>query len=704
MRLSIVTLLLFFFIAAQAQILNPKKVKFGKISDEELRMTIYEADQDAEAVVLFDKGNLRMDYDERTGGFQYLLDRHLRIKILKPSAVHYQDFVFPLQKDKLHRDEIDGLGGFSYTTMSENGETTKLIKDEIEGLRGFTYNLVNGKEEAIKLKKENITIEKVSDFYSLHKVKFPNVKEGSIIELKYTLKSNFLFSLPTWYFQKEIPVDYTFFEAVIPEYFIYNVDVKGFAKETLIEDVISEYGRDHIFIKVDASRKFTNGNASDLNVGTKETQKFDFKTATCRWAAVEVPKLESEINSPPLLNYFFRVSFELASTFFPFRKFEDHTRTWDGIIVKYRSSKVQAFEKPNNKIVDLAQGWTAGLQDSQEKIKAISEQLKKAVSWNGVFNRKVQHVPSDLIKLKTGSSSELNYLLLSLLRAAGIAAEPILISTRSNGKLQYENPSVIQFNHIIIRVVLSPGKHIFIDATSDNYALGTLPKYDLNEKGRLIRGETSEWVDIENVASNDIAVNLKLEIKENGQLEGVMKVKEAAYAAIDLRSKNDELKAVETYLEKWTQADISVLEITGFEDEKEDVLINAQVDFSKQLKTEDGKKYLPSVLIKHYNENPFPEESRKLPIDFLMPHNYVYISEITLPEGKHFEKFPESIDFALPEKKAIYSIRFIELNNGVQIIERFSIKKPFFDELDYPALRTFFDLVIEHQSKSLVVE
>lgn len=703
MRLFIL-ILPFLFSTLHAQILDPQKVKFGKISSEELKMITYEKDQEAEAVVLFDKGNLRMDYDERTGGFQYLLERHLRIKILKQSAVHYQNFVFPLQKDKLHRDELDGLGGFSYTTISENGETTKLIKDEIEGLRGFTYNLVNGKEEAIKLKKENITIEKVSDFYSLHKVKFSNVKEGSIIELKYTLKSNFLFSLPTWYFQREIPVDYTFFEAVIPEYFIYNVDVKGFAKETLIEDVISEYGRDHVFIKVDASRKFTNGNAGDLNVGTKETRKFDFKTATSRWAAVEVPKLESETNSPPLLNYFFRVSFELASTFFPFRKFEDHTRTWEGIIVKYRSSKVQAFEKPNNKIVDLVQGWTAGLHDPQEKIKVVSEQLKKAVIWNGVFNRKVQHVPLDLIKLKKGNSSELNYLLLSLLRAAGIAAEPILISTRSNGKLQYENPSVVQFNHIIIRIVLSPGKHIFLDATSDNYALGILPKYDLNEKGRLIRGETSEWVDIENAASNDIAVNLKLAIKENNQLEGVMKVKETAYAASNLRSENDGLGAVGIYLEKWTQADVSALEISGFEDKKEDILINAQVDFSKQLKTEGGQIHFPSVLIKHFKENPFPKESRKLPIDFLIPHNYVYVSEITLPEGKHFEKIPESIDFALPDKKAIYSIRFIELNNGVQIIERFSIKKPFYSELDYPALRTFFDLVIEHQDKPLVVE
>ena len=35
---------------------KPLKVKFGKISEEELKMTQYDKDPDAGAVVLFDKG------------------------------------------------------------------------------------------------------------------------------------------------------------------------------------------------------------------------------------------------------------------------------------------------------------------------------------------------------------------------------------------------------------------------------------------------------------------------------------------------------------------------------------------------------------------------------------------------------------------------------------------------------------------------
>ena len=56
----------------------------------------------------------------------------------------------------------------------------------------------------------------------------PNVKEGSVIEYKYTLTSPFKSNLPIWKFQTKIPVDYSEFETKIPEYYQYNTFFKGF--------------------------------------------------------------------------------------------------------------------------------------------------------------------------------------------------------------------------------------------------------------------------------------------------------------------------------------------------------------------------------------------------------------------------------------------------------------------------------------------
>lgn len=53
----------------------------------------------------------------------------------------------------------------------------------------------------------------------------PNVKEGSIIEYAYTIKSPFISNFPEWSFQKyssKLP-EYT---TLIPEYFVYNTLLK----------------------------------------------------------------------------------------------------------------------------------------------------------------------------------------------------------------------------------------------------------------------------------------------------------------------------------------------------------------------------------------------------------------------------------------------------------------------------------------------
>ncbi len=54
----------------------------------------------------------------------------------------------------------------------------------------LTYNLVNGKIEKTKLKSEGEFNEQVlNKFRSRKKITMPNVKEGSVLEYKYTIKT-----------------------------------------------------------------------------------------------------------------------------------------------------------------------------------------------------------------------------------------------------------------------------------------------------------------------------------------------------------------------------------------------------------------------------------------------------------------------------------------------------------------------------------
>jgi hypothetical protein len=149
---------------------NPP-IKFGKVSEEELLMTVYEHDSSAPAVVLCDYGffNLR----------DYMFTRIVRIKILNKEGLYLANDIYP-----------------------------GIEKTEI---RGKTYNLENGEIIKTKLKNESIFRERVhEDYYNL-RIAMPNVKVGSVFEIE--LRQ--FFPPATWAFQREIPIIWS--ELIMPQ-------------------------------------------------------------------------------------------------------------------------------------------------------------------------------------------------------------------------------------------------------------------------------------------------------------------------------------------------------------------------------------------------------------------------------------------------------------------------------------------------------
>jgi hypothetical protein len=92
-------------------------IKFGEIPMEDMKMTIYEKDPSASAVVLVDYG--------KTTGFMY--ERHVRIKILNKEGLGWADASVPL------------FG---------NGR--------VQNLKASTYNLVDGKIVETEMSKDGV--------------------------------------------------------------------------------------------------------------------------------------------------------------------------------------------------------------------------------------------------------------------------------------------------------------------------------------------------------------------------------------------------------------------------------------------------------------------------------------------------------------------------------------------------------------------
>lgn len=173
---------IFFFCQSIYAITPP--IKYGKVSEEELLMTVYDKDSSAVAVVLCDYGF----FDLR----DYYFTRTIRVKILRKEGLYLANDIYP------------GIEG------SE--------------VKGKTFNLVDGEVVVTKLKAESVFRERVHEDYYRLRIAMPDVKVGSVFDIEMRQ----YFPPPVWSFQREIPVVWS--ELIMPEslYFKMQRRLTGF--------------------------------------------------------------------------------------------------------------------------------------------------------------------------------------------------------------------------------------------------------------------------------------------------------------------------------------------------------------------------------------------------------------------------------------------------------------------------------------------
>ena len=188
--------LLFISIAVNSQ--EKKSTKMGQASLEEVKMTIYDKDSTAAAVVLYEHANVYLDPTEK---YNTRTDYYYRIKILDKTAFEKADIEINLYKKK-----------------------------RVLNIRGITNNLSDkGSKESTSLSKDKIFKVKESENWTSYKFAMPNVKVGSVIEYSYSLISPYS-GINDWYFQSDIPKIKSEFDAAVLGNYKYNVRIVGALK------------------------------------------------------------------------------------------------------------------------------------------------------------------------------------------------------------------------------------------------------------------------------------------------------------------------------------------------------------------------------------------------------------------------------------------------------------------------------------------
>ena len=141
-------------------------------------------------------------------------------------------------------------------------------------------------------------------------------------------------------------------------------------------------------------------------------------------------------------------------------------------------------------------------------------------------------------KDQTGNVAEINFILISMLRSAGIEANPVLVSTIQNGLPVF--PTRTGFNYVIAAAEID-GKQVLLDATRKYTLPNILPFSVLNWKGRLIKKDgTSQEIELDPSTPSKENYNLMVKIDPDGIVSGKVAIQRTDYNAYQFRIENAE--------------------------------------------------------------------------------------------------------------------------------------------------------------------
>lgn len=617
---------------------NEREIKFGDIEPWEWEMQAYSGDSTAAAVVLFDRGENILEFNN----FRY--KRHVRIKVFKPTGYFIADSYVPIYK-------------YGYQKLTR--------------FRATTYNNVDGKVVETKLTSEGFFAEDFNDYFDVMRFSMPAVKEGSIFEFSYEIDG---VGLRGWDFQSTVPIMWS----------EYNVRI---INRITYHKLYSGHLAPFIFLEEDG------------NCVGEPCKKI-------RIVLKDVPAFKPEPHISSAENYKSKISFEIAAIKFRYNyPPQGILGTWDALAFRYHEDEFFGDNVKNSgPLREIAENLVKGKTFPEEKMMAIYDYVKDHMEWNKRHSVYCYEGLKKPHESGVGSSADINLMLLSMLRYAGLPADPVLISTRDNGMVRQEVPIGTQFNNVLVLTQLG-GKEILLDATDKHLGFDFIPEDCLNGVGYLAVRENWRWIDLKSFAKTKVVYKGEFTIDESGLLKGKLATTKNGYEAQKTKTgvahHGDEKYWNDQFMETRIKFDHSTLRTKGAHHET----LEEDHEITLDAFAESGGDviYFSPVVFNQLKENPFKQEERRYPVDFAYPREMIYMATFDIPEGFLVEEIPQPRLAILPDNTGRFSYS-ATLNNGkLTVMNQFVMNRTLFDVDEYPDVREFFKVIAAKQAEQIVL-
>lgn len=665
MKLSYALLLCLFTFAAADSFSQRPKDKFGDVKPQDFTPSAYAVDSSANAVILFDIGSSSYDADI-DGGLAVVFKRHTRIRLLNHNAFDLADR--------------------SISMFVSNG-----FEEKIQSFQAATYNIENGKVQATKVDRASLFQDKVTKNYVVKKFTMPALKEGSIIEIQYELKTPYDRWIRPWNFQGTTPVLWSEYEVTIPEFYDFVFLNQGYRP---YDDQKSETGNTVYNVYL----------SDPSGVQRREMVRVPANTRTQSWVMKNVPALKKESFTTTIDNHISKIEFVLRRLMYPQSAVKDVLGDW--FMLSKGLMEDEDFGKPltqntgfwKDEIKTLTAGSTTPL-DSAKKIFAF---VRDNITCSRHEGKYLTNPPKKVYQLKNGNVADVNLLLTTLLLNCGFEAHPTLLSTRDNGKPLDACPLVEKMNYVICQLKIGD-KQYLLDASHSKLGFGKLPEECYNGSARVIDKEMPVLIDLSaDSLQQSRLTTVFMTNEEKGGVSGTFTCTFSDQESTDLRDKLSKTSLPEYFkdLKKGFLFDLemsntAVESLKSYEDP-------VKVKYNFKFNANDDVIYLNPIFQNDYTENPFKAAERQYPVEMPYAVNETYIMKMDIPKGYAVEEVPKSSRVLLNEDEGMFEYIIEKDASYIQLRSTIRINKANFSQEDYSTLRDFFGYIVKKNSEQIV--
>ena len=613
--------------------------KFGEAVLTELQLKECSFEIDAPAMKLFDVLEVEMSVDYTV---KIITERRVRIKIFNEKGFEHASIKIPYYNEK---------------------RSTK-IKD----FSAIIYNLdENGRITTEKVEKSDLYKDKLTKNLNYFTFTFPNLKKGSVIEFKYTKLERHLVQLDHWIIQHPIPTAYASYTLTFPERF-------GLKSKT--------FGSDSI--------KYTTKILEPKSYSPRERR---FYTKENIISFKEEPFMSS-INDN-ILSMKFVIS--------PFKSFLTNNKI---IAWNLLGSELLSSEFFGKQIVKTIPG-TQSIIDTGNNLKTLPEKVEY------VYNVVRKRIPDsegesffsddviDAWNNKTGTSGDANLILLNLLKKVGVIAYPVLVSTRENGLIDMDFPSLSQIN--AINILAMDSTQVFVLDASQKHSYKLPPLNTLYRYGYFLNPNDMKWVFLEDTRSlQTVKLKIVAELDAKGIAKGTATVNYYDFARDILKdtasnNENDKLFAGK-------HIGVKITTISNQEPKQIiDPLIQT-VQFEYEPFNDEKFYYITPHFLGMQSKNPFTENKRRSDVDFGCNQKVELELQLKYPTSFVVEHLPQKVKMRSSDTTMVFARTNNYNENVIFYKQDFEIKRPFFFTDEYEGLQQFFTKMFAYLKEEIILK